>query len=126
MERNYFKSNRGLKIEMSPVIFRLQPLKEYQSPWKFFPSIHRASRSTIRHSEDSSLINIKRRKIKLELPKINTDKNEISEESSLSLEKKSLKSLKKNFLNFHDKSIKFFIERTYSPVKRTISPLRCY
>lgn len=124
MEKNYVKHQKSCDFEMSPVIFRLQALKEYQSPWKFLPSIKRVSRSTVRDLHGKQIMDIGKRQIKLELPKIATENMEKLERSLISGQEKSIKKRKSYILQSHERSIKKLTEDSFSSQKRHKSPLR--
>ena len=128
MKSKYFKNAHSCDLDMSPVIYRLQPLREYQSPWKFFPRIQKTSRSTIQNSEETSIVDMSKRRLRLELPKIEAETLDHSNNSMISLEKKSfkksLKSLRSYIIPVRDKSIKNFIESRYVPQKRYLTPLK--
>ena len=124
MKSKFFKNAHSCDLEMSPVVYRLQPLRENQPPSKIFPSIHRSSQSTMRNSEEASIVEISKKRLRLELPKIELESGENPKSSMISLEKKSLKKLRNYIIPLHDRSIKNFIERRYIPQKRYLSPLK--
>lgn len=124
MHRNYGKHQKSCDFEMSPVIFRLQALKDYQSPWKFLPSIQRNNRNTVRDLHGKQIIDIGKRQIKLELPKIATENMEKLDGTLISGQEKPVKTRKNYFLQNHERSIKKLTENSFLSQKIHKTPLR--
>jgi hypothetical protein len=100
MEQKFIKKNQKSGLDFSPDIWRLVPLKQYQSPWKFLPNIGKKSESIFRECEVRSIDNGRKHKIRLKLPKIIVDDDYIGL-PNISMKKKSmiLSKKKSNYRN---------------------------
>jgi hypothetical protein len=98
MEFKYKHKSAHIR-DLSPLVIRLQPLEQYQSPWKYFPSLKQSYLQ-----EDYSFV-VKKRKIKLQLPSVKNNLENLIDQRQPSFFKNKV---------FPKKIAKF---RSLSPIK---------
>ncbi|OMJ89629.1 hypothetical protein SteCoe_8166 [Stentor coeruleus] len=118
METANYSSKRFMPTRMSPVVLRLEPKKKYISPWRFIPKSHIGQSKNI---EDKTFLDLRKRQIKLELPKIVT---ETQEKTSCPYYDKSTRVIKDQIKQINGTSIYTLIENFSIRRKRSLSPYR--
>ena len=98
MELQYRHKSTHIR-ELSPLIVRLKPIEQYQSPWKYLPKIKH------NYFQEDYTFSVKKRKLKLLIPTVNDSELIYDTHKSSLLNRKV----------FPNKIVKF---RSLSPLKK--------